>query len=854
MSLEGCISATASELGIDKSDAQEIADRLVAERGKAGPEGATERLRAFAKGKAEEAKIAAALKRKQAALNVLVRDRADKFIDARVATGQTPAKAIAELLVGSVYTKEGVSQRRVALEGAWLNEMLGEAHAKAPVAFDMIRRKPAEARPFFDAVVREMHELREGGSPGKTGNKDAQALARIFAGYGEASRLTANKAGANIGKLDGWAGPQRYDDAKMLRLGEARFVDRVFTELDRARSFGEGATDEEIRQSLRRSFRTIVTGRDAIATPAERGERLGPSNIANSLGEHRVWHFKDADAWLRVNDEFGKGHITDGMIDHLRKTARKVSLMEKLGPNPEVMLRSIMEARAREIEEGIAPGDPRLAAKEIGKLKLTTGFFGGSEIGKAWAVVSGATNVPSDVSVSRFFAYTRAVLSMAKLGGMLASQFSDLATYGAAMHDQGRGIFQGQADAVRGLLAGGGEAAERRGMLLGVAGDSMLGDFHALFDDQGGLPGKIGAMHEAFYKWTGARWWQDRLETAISNMTSANLAAEAKHGWAGVNPAIKRLLGLYGIGADRWEVMRKAVVKADDGRSYLMPGEIGGLGDEHFGHVAPERIDRERHDLEMAARAYLAEESRHGMLKGDDRTRMVATQGVPPGSALGEVIRMVMQFKTFTAAYTQGPLARQFLGKADQGAPFLRRLGQGTARNVPAIASLVAFSTVYGYLSMTVKDALKNRSPKDPRKPATILAALVQGGGAGLYGDYLFGQYDRFGGGVASSLPGPAIGEAARLVDLVQKARQGAADYAETGKQSDVGKADFINFALSNAPFVNLHFVRAALDLAILNTLQEWASPGTFKRREATVLKQFGQHYIVPPLALGGGH
>jgi hypothetical protein len=45
MSLEGCISATASELGIDKSDAQEIADRLVAERGKAGPEGATERLR-----------------------------------------------------------------------------------------------------------------------------------------------------------------------------------------------------------------------------------------------------------------------------------------------------------------------------------------------------------------------------------------------------------------------------------------------------------------------------------------------------------------------------------------------------------------------------------------------------------------------------------------------------------------------------------------------------------------------------------------------------------------------------------------------------------------------------------------
>jgi hypothetical protein len=757
----------------------------------------------------------------------------------------TPAKAIAELLVGSTYSKQSVSLRRVALEGEWLNGMLGEARGKAPVAFDMIRRKPAEARPFFDDVVREMTELRDGGSPGKTKNKDAAALAKIFAGYGEASRLTANKAGANIGKLDGWAGPQRYDDAKMLAGGEGareRFVERLFAELDRTRSFGEGMTDAEIKASIGRSFSAIVTGRDAIATPTERGDRLGPSNIANSLGEHRVWHFKDADAWLRINAEFGRGHITDGMIDHLRKTARKVSLMEKLGPNPEVMLRSVMETRAREIEEGLAPGDPRLAGKEINKLKLTTGFFGGSEIGKAWAVVSGSVNVPSNVTVARFFAYTRAILSMAKLGGMLASQFSDLATMGAALHDQGRGVFEGQFNAIKGMVAGGGEAAERRGMLLGVAGDSMLGDLHALFDDQGGLPGKIGAMHEAFYKWTGARWWQDRGETAIANMTSANLAAEARHGWAGVAPAMRHLLGLYGIGADRWEVMRKAVRVADDGRSYLMPGEIGGLEDEHFGHVAPERVDRERHELEMAARAYIAEESRHGMLKGDDRTRMVTTQGVPGGSALGEVIRSVMQFKTFTAAYTQGPLARQVLGKADQGAPLLKRLGQGTARNIPAIASLVAFSTFYGYLSMTVKDAMKNRTPKDPFKWQTVMAALVQGGGAGLYGDYLFGQYDRFGGGIASSLPGPMLGEAARLGDTFQKMRSG-----------DAKASDLINLALSDAPFANLHFVRAALDLAILNRLQEWASPGTFKRREGTVLKQFGQHYIVPPLALGGG-
>jgi hypothetical protein len=485
----------------------------------------------------------------------------------------------------------------------------------------------------------------------------------------------------------------------------------------------------------------------------EQGQRLGPSNIANSMGEHRVLHFKSADDWIAYSDEFGRGNIVSGMLDHLHNAARKVSLMQKLGPNPEVMLKSVLEERARGLREGAA-ADPAAAAKGIDRLQLGFGL-GGTEIGKAWAVVSGSANVPTNVSTARVFAYTRAVMGMAKLGASLLSQFSDLQTYASAMQNQGRGVFESYGDAIGGLLAGGGAEAQHRAMLLGVAGDSLAGDIHSRFGAGDELPGRVARMQASFYRLAGVRWWTDRLEAAFANMTSANLAREAGSAWAGINPAMRHLLTSHGITPERWEVLRQAVVTADDGRPYMMPDRVAALPDDAFGHVAPEAVGRERRELELGLRGFLAEEARHGVVKGDDRTRMVVTQGIPPGSALGETIRLVMQFKSFSIAYAQGPMARQFRAYpgADPGASGLRQVGSGLASNIPAIASLVAGSFVFGYLSMSAKDFLKNRSLRDAKGHpfATVGAAMVQGGGLGLYGDYLFGQADRFGGGLLRS-------------------------------------------------------------------------------------------------------
>lgn len=857
MSLESCISAVGHELAGEGAsdaekkrwtdDAREIAGKLAEERDAAGKPGrAEERVRTLAAKKAEEARIAAANARKQAALNITIRPQAKGWIDAQVAKGVGHEEAIVSFLAGGVHARDSVALDRTTLEGDYIGPVEREIEAKVPIAATMAK-DPVGNAAWFEKVVAEMYELKPGGEPGVTGDKDARALAAILSGGYETSRLEGNKAGANIGKVAGYAGPQIYHERRVRQAG-GKFVDDIVARLDLAATFGEGTTAAEARDSVARSRLAILTGRDPSVSAREKGERLGPSNIANSLGAHRVWHFKDAAAWNEINRLYGRGNVLDAFDGQMRAMARKVSLMRRLGPNPRAMFESLVEEYSRELATGPRADDPK-TADTINRLRLSVGFRQGTQIGKAWAVVSGDVNQPTNVNRARFWNNLRALTGMAKLGLTLPTQFSDLAAVGASLHDMGHNVLGAQGEALLMQIKGAGADGHRVAKLYNVGLTSILGDIHHRYVEGEPLSGRIARANTAFFKYVGVRWWTERGETALASMISHDMATEAAKPWAEVNPAFRHLLGLHGFTPERWEVVRQAVEEVGGDR-HVIPGMIAELPDEAFHPIVGDRpgaVERERRDLELRLLGFVSDQVGYGMIKGDDRTKMVTTQGVPPGSALGEVIRSFMQFKSFSIAYGQRRLGRDALGYA--GATPGQGYLKGASRNIPAIATLVAASTFYGYLAMTVKDWLHNRTRKEI-STKSVLAAMLQGGGVGLYGDYFFGEVNRFGGGLLGSAIGPLGGEITQAAELGMRTRTRITDYL-TGQQKDPNAAkasDWIQFALNNTPFLNMHVLRAALDIAIINRIQEWASPGTFARRQAAMQKQFGQSYAVSPL------
>ena len=154
------------------------------------------------------------------------------------------------------------------------------------------------------------------------------------------------------------------------------------------------------------------------------------------------------------------------------------------------------------------------------------------------------------------------------------------------------------------------------------------------------------------------------------------------------------------------------------------------------------------------------------------------------------------------------------------------------------IAQNIVAATVIGYMSMTITDILKGKSPRDPSDPRTWAAAMAKGGGLGIYGDFLFGEMrNRYGRGVLSTMVGPSLGSFSGLMDLIGRFKSG----------DPLGPAS-LRFAQYNMPFGNVFYTKLALDYLVLWQIQEWMTPGAMERMVKGTERNTGQDYWVNPV------
>lgn len=843
--------ASGGKLARDEVNAafQRVADYKQKLQAGGNIDGMADRLRAFAEREAERTRIAAAMQRRHAALNVIVRDRLDQAIDSYMKAGLSPRKALLTVLEGTQQGIEGGRNSVAALTGAYEARYLGGLFS------EMQKGRPhlvnALRDPKMDAdIMREMTELREGGTPGVTGNKDAQYVARLFATYAELSRTDLNKLGASIGKLDGWAGPQIHDDVKLIAAGKEAWTDAILPRLDMDRTFPDAADEAEVRAILGDVYDTLVTGFPNKATPKEKGQRVNPANMARSLGKSRVLHFRDADAALAYRNEFGYGNTVSGIFSHLRKAARVAANMEALGPNPEVMFGSIVDGLKRRIKD-----DPRLGPQE--KTRRMKGLDADAgTLRQSLDVATGMVSRPVNVTAAKISADIRAVTSMAKLGGATISSITDTISASAASAFRGSGFMRGLIAQLDGLRRGRPkEEVAELSYILGEGFDGLIGHIVAPAAATDSPVGRLSRLQETFFRWNGLSWWTDTQRAAAGRAISAEMGMRAKVDYANLPDNYRHVLSLHGIDDMKWEAIRAAQFREVEGRVYVTPDRIRELGDDVIEPLVADRIEAARaasrideaksadvierrtaefedkrqqiiedgrRDLELSVLRFFADETSYGVVEVDNATRRIMTQGLRPGTAAGEAIRFIGQFKGFPFAFTQRVVGRALFGHR-KGASYLERSAH--------IGTLLAGMTIAGYMSMTLKDMFRGYwPPRDPTDVKTWQAAALQGGAFGIYGDFLFSQTNRFGGGLSETIIGPSIGS---ILDI--------AEYGLQARDGDATAARALSIGMQNTPFVNLFYTRPALDYLFLNSLREWASPGYLRRQETRRRNEYGQ-------------
>ena len=213
------------------------------------------------------------------------------------------------------------------------------------------------------------------------------------------------------------------------------------------------------------------------------------------------------------------------------------------------------------------------------------------------------------------------------------------------------------------------------------------------------------------------------------------------------------------------------------------------------------------------------------------RERALMNWGSKRGTPLGEAVRMIMQFKSFPITFVTKGLKRQYYGKKAAG-----------KSGYIGMAQLMVGTTIMGYIANATKDVLKGREPRDvfseERAFAGFVEAFTAGGGAGIYGDFIFGEYNRYGQGLLQSVAGPTLG----MADDVAKVWGKLMD----GKPIEAGEK-VVQTALRNIPGINLFYAKFAIDYLFMYGISEKMSPGYLRRLEKRVKRDQGSEFYFPP-------
>ncbi|AXF52838.1 MAG: structural protein [Podoviridae sp. ctdb7] len=783
---------------------------------------------------AKQAEHAAIIEKRNALLNVTARARLVAFVRDQFA--DRPDLGVESFLVGTNLARQGsrlsVAAEQKALGDSYIGGLLSDLERADLVA--VLARGDSDQE-ISDALWRIGKGLDT-----KDLNPQVVEIAKLIQKYQEGARVDANRAGANIGKMPGYITRQSHDSEKIGSAGFDRWAEDILPRLDPVTFRGEG----DPSAFLRGVYDGLVSGDHLKSqTDVKPSGFRGPANLAKKLSQERVLHFRDGVAWHEYNLEYGTGNLREAVLRGLDLSGQNTALMRRLGTNPEANLNMALDVIKEDVRKG---GDPEALANFNDARR--------GPINNRFKEVSGQTRIPGNATQARVAANVRAWQSLSKLGGALLSSFTDLPVAASEMRYQGRSFLGSLAEMAGGLLKGRGSAEQRQILSsFGVYADSMRGEIMRRFSADDSMGGKMSRGMSLFFRLNGLSWWTDANKASAGLMMSHNLAQNKGKAWGSLNADYRRALSLYDLDAGKWDMLREMDMRMADGRDYMTTDGIADISDERIGEyliglgrpVSEGAIRETRQGLERSLRAYVNDRVSYAVLEPDARTRSIMNQGTQPGTVPGDLLRFVTQFKSFPAAYMQKTLGRELYGRGYAptalgnnfrgGRDLINALRNGNGERL-ALAQLMLWTSAFGYLSMASKDVAKGREPRPADDPKTWMAALVQGGGLGIFGDYLFGEANRFGNTALESAAGPTLGTVADVINLWARAKEG-----------DDTAASALRLAQNNTPFLNLFYTRIALDHLFLFSAQEALSPGSLRRTEERIRKENGQEFLIRP-------
>lgn len=619
----------------------------------------------------------------------------------------------------------------------------------------------------LENMVRELFD-------GGTGDRAAKEMAEAWRRAAEVLRQRFNRAGGDIGFRSDWGLPQSHDWKAVRRAGYEAWAGFIRPRLDPARMIdqrtGMPMTEEGLELALRSVFETIRTNGAVNITPGAPGGR----SLANARGDARFLVFKDADSWMQYAGVYGHGTPYDAMMGHIESMARDIAALEVLGPNPEATLRWVKDTMLKEAALDTSPD-----SKGVERARR-----GANQLDDLWNEYRGKNMEADNETLALVFSSLRSFQVATKLGGATLSAVSDFAFGASRRAFNGLGQASQFSNYVKLMRPGSIEdqkLAIRRGLIAEEFASRTAGQSRYLMEEMTSEWSRrlaSGVLRlSGLSRHTQAMRWNYGMESLATYTEQAGKAFEQLH------PFLRGSLQRYGISAGDWDKLRTAPMDTDGGVDWISPHNLADA-DRAIGDRFMEMIHTET-DLAVPV--------------ADLKTRAGFNTLARKGTVWGEVARSALLFKSF-------------------GVSVILRQGQQILAMQPGTAAryaggFIIGTTLAGGLAMQLKSIAAGRDPRPMEDDAFWWAAMLQGGGFGIFGDFLFATENRAGNGFAESLMGPLIDDGWALANLGIAATEGKASKSLTRE------------AKGFIPGNNLWYARAAFDRMLADQIDEAINP-----------------------------
>tara|TARA_R110002020_G_scaffold304484_1_gene520214 strand:- start:777 stop:3215 length:2439 start_codon:yes stop_codon:yes gene_type:complete len=700
----------------------------------------------------------------------------------------------------------------VGKNGLWINATARSEMRNARVLKEMnisnkMLVKWLDDPDFVEDLVEELNPFN---GLQKTSNNEAFKLAKIITEEKRLQVFESRAYGSGLMWLDDHITATYHDPVRILGKGEALdrqiWKDTIIGLIDKRKTLSKvksGTTIDELLDDIY----------DGITQKlSEKKKETGTKRITDILGEkfdrttplkqlmevQRILEFNDTASILKYNEAFGYYNIGKSIFANMDMMDNHLAIGETLGYGWSEKIKK---------PDGTTTTKNVLPEKEINRIIETLQNTKKISPLQAWQLkaalyqVSGESFIVGNASLAKFVVGWQAWQSVTKLGKQMISSFGDMWSTGINLHYQGVSPDTAYLGMVNHLYRSAfGKVGKEEKNFLRMLGIGYEGVFGASARSIMSTPiaGRLSRMQDHFLTWNGSHGWTNWMREGFSMMSSNNFANKIiSKNYADLDRKFAKLMKEYGISEKDWLKLKE--IGTFNEKTFRIDGNASNnyiTGDWIRQQKGPETIARK---LDR----FFINESKFGVPEATGKERALMYGNFNRGTLPDTVTHLFWEFRTHTMSIVMNTYPRMI----ELGLP-------GTLHMLPAVG--------LGYASLAAKNMLKGKEPPAYDDPAVLTDALVQSGFAGMFGDFLAGEYGRYYHKWDEATLGAGYSTFKDYGELFTGLATGNKDAEDVWKNLRY-----------NIPYANLFYVEAAVNYGIHYGVMETFSPGYLDTLEA---------------------